>query len=151
MMKKFQFRLQRVLETKEVAERECQRLLGEIQQQLTIAENELRVLNEELENERDGQREMIKGTIRAGDFVLRHKYQKDLELRISFKKSEINKIASKVEKARIVLIEASKEKKVLEKLHDRRFEEHKKDTATKQQNILDDIGARSKNGRSQLY
>ncbi len=149
-MKKFQFRLQRVLETKEVAERECQRKLGEIQHQLTIAENELRVLTDELELEREGQRKMVQGIIRAGDYVLRHKYQKDLELRISFKNSEINKIASKVEKARLILIEASKEKKVLEKLKERRFEEHRKETETKQQNILDDIGARSRNGKSQL-
>jgi len=145
-MKKFKFRLQRVLETKEGIEKQRQRELGAKQGELLRQQKKLSELKEELKEQNKSQREKVSGSASAGELVMLHRWQLQLEKQIVEQLVKVSTAEKAVEKARLVLVEASKERKVLEKLREKRFEEHKKISLSQEQNILDDVGGRMNNG-----
>ena len=143
-MKRFKFRLQRVMDAKLSEERLRQRELGEALAYLQEQEAKLTQLEEELAEEERQQRERIKGAMRAGDALLQHSWYRELRTRIRQQGEELNKAAVKVEESRQRLVEVSKDKKVLERLKEKRQEEHRKATLTETQAMLDDVGARQR-------
>lgn len=141
-MKKFTFRLQRLMDAKEGEERLRQRELGIEQQKLSEEEGKLNKLSDDLDQVNNDQRERLKKGSKAGDLLLSHQWQRSLKTKIRGQEKEVEKQEGKVEKARDILVDVSREKKVLEKLKDRRKAEHQYQVNTETQNQLDDIGAR---------
>ena len=145
-MKKFKFRLQRVLDTKEDFERQRQRELGEAQQGLMIAEEKLDTLNREAEEQDERQRILISGRAKVAELMVNNRWRVELRKRIALQSKEVKRCERLVEERRLILLEATKERKVLEKLKEKQREQHRKEYFGEQQRILDEIGSRQVNG-----
>ena len=65
-----------------------------------------------------------------------------LDRRIVMQLASISALKAAVERARADLVEASKERKVIEKLKERRFEQHQAVEAADEQKELDESNAR---------
>ncbi len=130
------------MDAKQGEERLRQRELGIEQQKLSDQELKLHQLSEDLKQADEEQREKLKKGSKVAELLLRHQWQRSLRTRIRGQQKEVEKQEVQVEKAREVLVDVSREKKVLEKLRDRRFEEHQTQLKHETQNQLDDIGAR---------
>lgn len=147
-MKKFTFRLQRVLDAKESEEKEKQRELGVAQRELTEAERLLADLQAQLKEEQQRANEQNQGTVQAWQALTQHRWQKHLAGEIRKAEQDVVKALDQVEKARDILIETSREKRVLEKLREKQHEEHQKLVLSELQNQLDDIGGRMAGGNT---
>jgi flagellar FliJ protein len=142
-MKKFKFRLQRVLETKESEERQKKRELGEKQNLLAQEEAVLTQLLAQIDDHEQKQRHSIEVSSNAGDLLRQHRWQLELNKQKKQQLHNINKCEKEVEKARLALVEATREKRVLEKLKEKQLEEYKKYLTAEEQKVLDDVGARN--------
>ena len=143
-MKKFKFRLQRVLDTKGSDEKMRQRDLGIAQQTFNTEEERLKNLNTELREQSEKQRSLVSGSAKVADLVMNHRWQRQLNTRISKQTEEVEHCGEVVEERRQELLETSREKKVLERLKEKKFEEYRITELTAQQNALDDLGSRKR-------
>ncbi len=144
-MKKFQFRLQKVLDAKESEEKLAQKELGLALQVLKTEEDKLNELHVEVEHQIARQRSMQNKTLKAADFILSDRWSRHLKKQVRRQKEAVQIQQEVVEKKRKQLLEISREKKVLEKLREKKLEEHTTELKSYLQNQLDDIGARQRN------
>jgi len=142
-MKKFKFRLERVLETKVSEERQKKRELGEKLNQLSYEESVLDQLLKQIEEHEKSQRHSIQVSSNAGYLLRQHRWQQELNKKKNEQIRTIARCENDVEKARVALMEATREKRVLEKLKEKQFEEYKKELNAEEQKVLDDIGSRN--------
>ncbi len=142
-MKRFEFRLQRVMDARESEKKQRQRALGDAQRQLGEAELVLKSLETELANNNTAQKKLTKGTAKISDLQVLDKWKNHLIKQISAQSAEVRRHQKAVEKRREELVEISREKKVLERLKEKKQEEHQKEMMTSQQNFLDEVGARN--------
>lgn len=147
-MKKFSFRLQKLMDAKEGEERQKQRELGLEQSKLTEEERQLQQLDQQRDEAETGQRRLIGGAAKVSDLLIQHTWQRSLDKQIRKQEEVVDKQETRVENARDILVEVSREKKLLEKLKQRRYDEHKMLNERDQQNQLDDIASRRRNGLS---
>ncbi len=141
-MKKFRFRLQKVLDTRESAEREAQRLMADALRIL----NELEIRKKEIEDELNTvlkeQKSLFNGGTSAGKAMQHHRWQRELQKQLRVQEEKCLEAEQVVAKRRAELLEASRERKVLEKLKEKKRTEHKAQDHKEQQATLDDIGGR---------
>jgi flagellar FliJ protein len=145
-MKRFRFALQPVLDQRQRIEDEKQMIVAAKRRSLDEAEAELQRLNEEFRENAD--------VLRS-----RHSELDTEELRLTYAHlqfldrcivSQIKVVAERrvaLDRARAELLEASKERKAVEKLKERRREAHDTEAARLEQNEIDDGNAR-RYGRS---
>lgn len=120
-MKKFKFKLERILKYRESIKDEKKRVLTLKNQKLFNAEERLKNLQYEAEN--NGIKE---GVVNINYLILTGQYGEYLYLEIEKQKEEIEKIKLEVEEARKEYLEASKEAKSLEILKEKQETEYKK-------------------------
>lgn len=141
-MKKFQFRLQRVMEMKEEVEKQRMVDLAEVKKRVTRELEALEKLREEDQNcrahikERGSQKRINPATM---DMIYR--YLKKLEADIDTQQGKVSDVKDEMEKKRQVLLDAAKERKILEKLKDRKKSDYLSDLSKKEQKTLDEISA----------
>lgn len=140
-MKKFRFALQPVLDQRERIEDEKQQVVAQKRRALDEAEAELKRLNAEFRENTESLRR-------------RHKSLTGDELRLIYAHlqfidrctvQQIHVVAERrvaLDRARVDLLAASKERKVVEKLKERRKTAHDTEAARVEQNELDDGNAR---------
>jgi len=145
-MKRFHFALQPVLEQRERVEDEKQMVVAQKRRSLDEAEAELRRLNDEFRENADRLRQ-------------KHSEMDTEELRLTYAHlqfidrcivAQIAVVAERrvaLERARLELLEASKERKAVEKLKERRRTAHDLEGMRLEQNEIDDGNAR-RYGRS---
>jgi flagellar FliJ protein len=141
-MKKFAFRLQPVLEHRERIEDEKQQTLAVKQRALDESERELARLNDDFRAHANGLRERHKA-LTADELRLHYAHLQFIDRSIV---AQIHVVAERrvaLDRARIDLLAASKDRKVVEKLKDRRREAHSVEELRVEQNELDDANARS--------
>ena len=80
--------------------------------------------------------------IRVRNIAEHHDYLASLTDAIKDQNNKINEIKKEVEKKRLVLLAATKERKVIEKLKEKAKIEFEKEMAVKEQAILDEIAMR---------
>ena len=142
-MKKFRFRLERVLQYRQVVKREKQRDL--IKQQAILAE-QLELLAQ-MEHELsiaelgDGQ------IILAQDVKLLGDYAGRLRSGIASKRLEIEECEALVEAARLVYQQAAQEAEALEKLKARKSEAHQVYVAKEEEKFLDEMTVMRSGGK----
>ncbi len=141
-MRRFSFRLQRVMDAKASEERQCQRELGEAQDELGRQQQRMEQLAEEMERQRQRQREMNRTTVTVSQLRLHDQWNGNLKRVVKHQEKEIEKASEEVELRRLKLLEVTREKKVLERLKEKRLEAHNQQLKTEQQNTLDDIGGK---------
>jgi len=148
-MKKFSFSLQTVLSVKERKEEELKRELMKLQ----ALKLEQQLLLAEIENEkRAAYREKFKHHHAGTDISLLRQFEEYISaLRAAVTKTEnkIKELENKADKKRNEVVEASKEKKILEKLKERDFGEFKKIVLKNEQDVLDEIAISKYNRKEQ--
>jgi flagellar FliJ protein len=141
-VKKFNFRLQRVTEVRQRVEKERQRELALSQGKLKSEELRLQEISEDAERSHAGLRQALGQQKNAGHLLA-------LDCWLSRQLQELEAQAERtreqqdaVEQDRGALIQASKERKVLDKLKERRRAEHRAKVQRAEQIFLDEIGQR---------
>jgi flagellar FliJ protein len=124
-MKKFTFRLQTLLDLRETREKEVQ---GELARLVGI-QNQERVRQQEIQERIDREREGFSERMRRGEFRPREAllYEKFVDVSrraIGVAEDRIQSMEPEVNRVRQKLVEARREKRVVEKLKERKYEEY---------------------------
>ena len=140
-MKKFVFTLQPVLDQRQRVENEKQQIVAQRKRSLDEAEGELKRLNAEFrqssERLRSAHRELT-----AEELRLHYAHLSFLDRTIVAQIQVVAERRVALDRARADLLAASKERKVVEKLKNRRREAYVAEAARIEQNELDDNNAR---------
>lgn len=140
-MKKFKFSLAPVLEHRERIEDEKQQHLAARLTELKAAQNELARLNGEFKRHsttlHDNHAELGTDELRA-----HYAHLEFLDRSMVMQHATIQSRKAAVDRARADLLDASKDRKVIEKLKDKRLEQHQAMEAAFEQKELDDSNAR---------
>lgn len=139
-MKKFTFRLQRVTDVREKREKECQRELGVSQDELRREELRLQELSEDSKRNHEGLRSALERRSNAGRLVALDSWRMRRVKELENQKERAQNQQFEVEKKRKALVQASKAKKILERLKEKRKAEHRKKVQRAEQIFLDEIG-----------
>ena len=140
-MKKFRFRLERILQLKAHAEKEKQKIFGIAARKVVGQESELRALDHTRLKTQDNQRKKLSGDL---DMLLMSSYSRyylllkkkelgGLELLRAYRKDQ--------EAKRLELVEATREKKTFEKLKEKKFDVYQKDIELNLQKEQDEIAS----------
>lgn len=140
-MKKFNFALQPVLEHRERIEDEKQMVVATRRREVDIAEAELRRLNDEFRSNSAELRSKHQG-LDADALRLYYGHLQFIDRCIVAQIQVVAERRVALDRARIDLLAASKDRKVVEKLKDRRREAHALEEMRVEQNELDDTNAR---------
>jgi flagellar FliJ protein len=141
-MKRFEFSMEKVLELRKYREQETEIALGRAVGELTAIEQRLERLAEERRLAAAGRFSPANSAahIRSYEFYI---------LRLDKTKEELleaaAKAAQKVEEARRIFLEASRDRKVMDKLKGKRAAEYRRETLAEETKILDDLAARNTN------
>ncbi|MFC1513499.1 flagellar export protein FliJ [candidate division KSB1 bacterium] len=138
-MKRFNYRLQRVLDIKNTIEEVKRRDFLTAQSKLIDEENELKKIFEIRENYQKDLSEQEKREIDLKIIQLYYNFFNSLELRMKYQNNMINLAKEEMEKRREILVEAVKETKVLEKLKEKKLEEYNYEAGKEEQSINDEI------------
>ncbi|MCX6640548.1 MAG: flagellar export protein FliJ [bacterium] len=141
-MKKFKFRLERVVDVRKTKEKECQRELAVSQAEYQRQLRRLEEAAEDSAHSSEKLRQALTKSATAGDLKLMHGWRmwQAEELRAQAYRTEAQEC--EVEEKREALIQASKDKKILEKLKERRQEEYRIEAEKETQAFLDELGCR---------
>lgn len=140
-MRKFKFALDPVLDHRERIEDEKQQVLAERRRELKAAEDELARLNAEFKRYSTVLRE-DHASLSSEELRWHYAHLEYLDRCMTMQHGIIFQRRAAVERARTDLVEASKDRKVIEKLKDRRLEEHQALEAAQEQKDLDDTNNR---------
>ena len=140
-MKKFKFPLKPVLEHRERIEEEKQLVLSARRQELKAAEDELARLNGEFKRYSTVLRD-DHARLATEELRWHYAHLEYLDRCMVMQHAVISQRKIAVERARQELVEASKERKVIDKLKEKRFAEHKAMEAAAEQKELEDSNAR---------
>ena len=119
----FKFRLQKILEHRETLENIKKGEFGKAQNKLNIEKErlvKLRTTKEAIAREKE---EISKASITMNELQKYNNYLMDLSEKIKLQTKTIEQAKVQVEKARNELIEATKDKKIIEKLKTRDYQE----------------------------
>lgn len=140
-MRKFKFSLEPVLGHRERIEEEKQQIFAARQRELQDAEQELARLNFDFKRFSIALREEH-ARMATEELRWHYAHLEFLDRCITMQHAVISQRRAAVERARGDLVEASKDRKVMEKLKDKRFEEHRAREASFEQKELDDANNR---------
>ncbi len=135
-MKRFQFKLEKLLELKSYGEREAEIALGHAVGELNRIENEIK-------NTAAKRLEAASLRFQTGKTASEIRYADLYILRLDRAADKLLEDAAKAElsvfEARDVYLEASKEKKILEKLKEKREKDYKKFILSEEDKAIDEI------------
>ncbi len=124
-MKKFEFRLQKLLDLREVREQELKNELSAIVSKQNLERVKQQELNQKITDYGGAVREkMIKGTITAEEMMMYEKFVHLSRQAITFAERRIGEMEPAVNEVRQRLVIASTEKKVVEKLREKKLAEY---------------------------
>src|SRR5579884_386330 len=140
-MRKFRFRLAPVLEHRERIEDEKQQALAQRSRELRAAQDELARLDAEFKRYSTVLRD-DHAALSTDELRWHYAHLEYLDRCIVMQHGIIVQRRSAVEHARADLMAASKDRKVIEQLKDRRYQEHRALEAAEEQKDLDDTNNR---------
>ncbi len=142
MNAKKKFHLQKVLEVRELIEKNRQKHFADAKQNLQIKNEEL----EQLENKRDGFTQSM-NTVKKAEvslFSSNQTYLETLNQAVADKHETIAVLEEDVETKRQQLLEAAKNRKALEKLKERKEVEVIQEENRSEQDVIDEIARQRK-------
>ncbi|HUH43969.1 MAG: flagellar export protein FliJ [Spirochaetota bacterium] len=137
-MKKFSFRLEKILSLRDFAEKEAKIELGRAISHAQTIQNHI----EALAKEKHEQNKARSKTFAIYDLQAIEAYINRLDLKKEELFAELAKAELVVEEKRALLQEAMKERKVLTKLKEKKQDSHRKEVLLDSEKILDDIANR---------
>ncbi|HTO24038.1 MAG TPA: flagellar export protein FliJ [Spirochaetia bacterium] len=139
-MRRFQFRLERFLELRRWKEREWELKLARAQGECLLLENRIRQIGEEIGASRlaqfsDGRRVDVEAMARRELYVQR--------LAVERERAQVTLVEKRreMEKVRVGYLEASRDRKVLDKLKERRSEEYYDRQLDEEYKAVDDLAS----------
>ncbi|MCL6589571.1 MAG: flagellar export protein FliJ [Firmicutes bacterium] len=139
-MKKFKFKLETVLKVKSRVEELRQKELKEAEVRREQARRQLAQRQEEMAATVANYREQFQANIdlyKANDY---HRFIKWLSKQIELATQHLEQCEQEVHRRRLKLMEATREKKVLEKLKEKAYEEYKAEELREEIKFLDELG-----------
>lgn len=141
-MKKFEFRLQRVLEIKEELEKQKERELGEAQKVVLDIIEKIENLNAiHLQCRQELEKKTSEEKVDTIEMQNYYRYLKQIENNIERQLQLKFEAETELERRRVILIEASKERKILENLKERKISLYQEELNRFEQNIIDEIAS----------
>ncbi|MDD6770678.1 MAG: flagellar export protein FliJ [Inconstantimicrobium porci] len=134
MANRFKFDLQKVLEIREDKEKESVRLFKDSQEAVINAESELRNLNEKYDEYK-----IIRKNESAAFQKIKRNYINSLAGVIKQKEKELLVKKNDLERRRRDLLEKQKEKKTVEIIKNKRYDQFIKEENRKEQVVLDEL------------
>ena len=138
-MNRFIFRLQNVLRLREIKEDEKKREFGAAMRDLHHEEKKLEQLGDTLQNHENNMVKRGQGKVTARELQNNFYYARSLDEKIENQTGNVKKHEEIVDDKREELAEKTKEKKILERLKERRREEHDQAVQKEEQALIDDI------------
>lgn len=124
-MKKFQFKLHKLLDLREAKEKQIKNELAELVNLQNIERNKQFELQRRMSQNKEALRtSMEKNIISYNEAVIYERFTDKANKAINIVETKIQQMEPRIQKVRERLMEASKEKKVVEKLKDRKFKEY---------------------------
>ncbi|MEW5923043.1 MAG: flagellar export protein FliJ [Candidatus Zixiibacteriota bacterium] len=142
-MKKFRFRLERLLQLKTHAEKERQKLLGQAVQKVIEKESELRELDNTRRDIQLSQRQRLSGSVNISNLSVYSRYYVLLKKKEMGGRELLKAYQKDQEKKRLALVEATREKKIFEKLKERKFDAYRKEMELSTQKEQDEIASQT--------
>lgn len=140
-MKKFRFRLERMLQLKAHREKEKQKLLGAATQKVVNQETALELIGENRRVAQSRQRPHLQGRINTSMMTMYSRYYLQLKKDDLAGHELLNAFEKEREDKRQDLVEATKEKKIYEKLKERRLEAYYKEYKLASQKEQDEVAS----------
>lgn len=135
----FKFSLEKVLKYREQLENEAKALAAGLQQKSQALKDRYAQLKQE---ERLQEQKLAATPFsQSGDRWLIDMYIKAIRQDIAQTQTDIAKTNAELEQAKRVLAEKSKDRKIMEKLKEKHFEQYKKEEQLKEQRNLDEIAS----------
>lgn len=138
-MKKFRFRFQSVLDVRTEREEQCKRELGNLTRVRESQEQRLRNMT----RERDVCEEMARKQIHSGTSVaqaaLHHAYLRRMGQEIEKQGAVLTNLSKRIEEKRRELIEAAKERRIMERLLERDQKDFMMRVEKSEQAFLDEL------------
>jgi flagellar FliJ protein len=141
-MKKFNFRLQRVIEVREIKKKQCQKDLANSQEELTRREKLLEEASQEAQASSEGLRQALMRATKAGHLITLDRWRNRQKEEVEARTIKTEEQRQEVDRKRAVLILAAKDKKALDRLKERRLEEYRGEMLQEEQAYLDELGGR---------
>jgi flagellar FliJ protein len=141
-MKKFNFRLQRVIEVREIKKKQCQKDLANSQEELTRRETLLEEASQEARASAEGLRQALRRATRAGQLLTLDRWRNRQKEEVEARTVKTEEQRQEVDRRRTALILAAKDKKALDRLKERRLEEYRGEVLQEEQAFLDELGGR---------
>ncbi|MDI6716436.1 MAG: flagellar export protein FliJ [Actinomycetota bacterium] len=138
-IKKFKFRLQPVLNYRQRKEDALKRELALAKQQFEQEKSLLEDVKLKLSNLQQEVKVKQQSSFDASEAIMHSNHINRIEREIEIRMIRLADIASEVRKIQERLVTASKDKKILEKLHDKKYEWFKKETDKLEQASLDEL------------
>jgi len=138
-MNKFKFKLEKVtgIKAKQLKQKTLE--LAKLLQQLETEKKTLKNLKMDLDSV---QQEIFKRTMAgcsANELLEHHRYAEKLAQDITQQKRKIESIEEAIEKMQVLLLKLNKEKKILEKLREKRYLQYLQEQNREEQKVLDEM------------
>jgi len=140
-LKRFRFRLQRVLKVTRDREEVKRQALGQALQELAEEEAMLAEVSHRLRWGLEQARDRREGTSLAGELWLNSRYLDRLEREVVHQQGCVEEQATRADRCRLELLEVSKEKKILEKLRGKQFRLYQARSLQDEHKGLDELAA----------
>lgn len=138
-MAKFKFSLETVLKVRKIREREVQKEYALALMKVEEAKRKLVELRHMEDKAQDDLASMGRNIINIKAIRYNRQYRFHLALHIIEIIGSLNEFGKEAEKVRLRLVEATKKRKVIERLRERRLEEFLKDQDRQERKVLDDM------------
>jgi len=142
-MAKFVFQLEGVLRQRLQVERERQRAVAEVRAQLAALDAQLRSLDQRAsDTTTDLRRNRLTGVLDMQFLAAHRRFMIAIQRQAMEIVQRMALVQRKLEAAQKLLLEAAKQRKVIEKLKEKQFERWRVDMARKEAAEIDEIGMR---------
>ena len=137
----FRFRLESVLNYRRTIEENLLKELSELRRQLSLEEDRLKMMIFEKDRHITELGSLQKGgvTLQIEDIKLYFSYLNGLELKIKNQGDIIKKCQERVDKKLAEVVDAMKNRKILEVIKERGYREYTREINLKEQRLLDEI------------
>lgn len=139
-MPKFNFRLQKVLDVKKYKEEEKKQELAKLLLEYKKEEEFLFYLRDNQTKYQNELKEKQQGDMDIFELIFYYTYLYKLSYDIKNQQDILQKLEIKISDKREEVISASRERKVFEKLKDKKFSQWKQEQDLQEQKFLDEIG-----------
>jgi flagellar FliJ protein len=141
-MRRFRFRLEKLLELRRHTERQWEIKLAEITGICFLIENRIGEIKVEIDSKR-GERFRETARMDYNSLLVSELYVRRLGIELAEKTEELVKKKAEREEIKNVYLEHSKKRKVLDKLKERRESEYYKDQKREEFKVMDDLNSSS--------